>query len=364
MQQPQETIPITKLIPLLSDPDRFIRFAARVAIEHGEFEKHRAEILAITEPRPLIEGMLAIVRAAKIDEKLQAELLARETALLESTASTELKCDVLRLVALDVPARSPKGRCSRCSRASASCPFALFQVERLTVKSRDRARFWPTSTSPRPCPCSSSIRQPWPIATAQIHDAYCLRAFKTGWTAETKERLWSWYQKASDWEGGFSFQGYLDMMIQELVALARFRRRKITTSRGPSSFRFRRGCWFGGSTSTPIRVAIAALSSLYGRLQCRRADRRGRRSSAIDRSRSWEIGQGPRPTPRSATCTGRTRQTATRSPGQSRPIPSEESLPILVGRPRFARFNTTSLVLRGTGRLKTVPTRARTRSPA
>ncbi len=42
MQQPRETIPITKLIPLLSDPDRFIRFAARVAIEHGEIEKHRA----------------------------------------------------------------------------------------------------------------------------------------------------------------------------------------------------------------------------------------------------------------------------------------------------------------------------------
>ena len=83
MQQPRETIPITKLIPLLADPDRFIRFAARVAIEHGEIEKHRAEILAIDEPRPLVEGMLALVRAMKLDEKQQDELLERETALLE-----------------------------------------------------------------------------------------------------------------------------------------------------------------------------------------------------------------------------------------------------------------------------------------
>ena len=60
MQQPRETIPIRRLMPLLADPDRWIRFAARVAIEHGDIEKERAWIMDSSEPRPLIEGMLAL----------------------------------------------------------------------------------------------------------------------------------------------------------------------------------------------------------------------------------------------------------------------------------------------------------------
>ena len=31
-------------------------------------------------------------------------------------------------------------------------------------------------------------------------------------------QLWAWYETASRWDGGFSFLGYLDYMIQELVA--------------------------------------------------------------------------------------------------------------------------------------------------
>src|SRR5205823_2680046 len=41
---------------------------------------------------------------------------------------------------------------------------------------------------------------------------------KHGWDDETRKQLWSWHEKASRWEGGYSFLGYLDYMIQELVA--------------------------------------------------------------------------------------------------------------------------------------------------
>ena len=55
---------------------------------------------------------------------------------------------------------------------------------------------------------------------------------KQGWTPESKQRLWAWYQKASEWEGGYSFQGYLDMMIQELVALLDPQEKEQYLSRG------------------------------------------------------------------------------------------------------------------------------------
>ena len=66
-------------------------------------------------------------------------------------------------------------------------------------------------------PRSSRTRRLSRDHSAQIHDAYCLRAIKSGWTDATKRQLWGWYEAASRWEGGFSFLGYLDYMIQELV---------------------------------------------------------------------------------------------------------------------------------------------------
>ena len=41
MQQPADTIPDRQAAKLLADPDRFIRFSARVAIEHGRIERAR-----------------------------------------------------------------------------------------------------------------------------------------------------------------------------------------------------------------------------------------------------------------------------------------------------------------------------------
>ena len=71
-----------------------------------------------------------------------------------------------------------------------------------------------------------------PDHAAQIHDAYCLRAMKHGWTAKGKEQLWAWYEAASRWEGGYSFVGYLDYMVQELVELLTEQERDQMLGRG------------------------------------------------------------------------------------------------------------------------------------
>ena len=218
MEQPRETVPIKRLIPLLSDPDRFIRYSARVAIEHGDVEKHRALLLAITEPRPLVEGMLAVVRAMKLDENAQAELLEREGALLGPKVEPALLCDVLRLIELTY-LLGPQKAAAPASAKLRPILMTLFSVTTDSPANRETARLLAYLDEPRAVSAIALHQATVTDLKAQIHDAYCLRAMKNGWTPETKERLWSWYQKSSGWEGGYSFQGYLDMMIQELVGL-------------------------------------------------------------------------------------------------------------------------------------------------
>ena len=53
--------PIDKLLPLFADPDRFIRYAAHVAFEHGDPGAGREMIFAATSHRAKLVGMLALV---------------------------------------------------------------------------------------------------------------------------------------------------------------------------------------------------------------------------------------------------------------------------------------------------------------
>ncbi len=50
--------------PVLSDPDRFLRFAARVAIEFQDPASWRDQALAETDPQAALESLLALARVS------------------------------------------------------------------------------------------------------------------------------------------------------------------------------------------------------------------------------------------------------------------------------------------------------------
>ena len=86
MQQPAGAIPVDKLIPLLSDPDRFIRFAARVAIEHADLKPYRDRLLGLGDSRASVEGMLAVVRATQLDRATEKISVAARDRTPEQAA--------------------------------------------------------------------------------------------------------------------------------------------------------------------------------------------------------------------------------------------------------------------------------------
>jgi putative heme-binding domain-containing protein len=188
---------------------------------------------------------------------------------------------------------------------------------------------------------------------AQIHDAYCLRAMKNGWTAESKDRLWAWYQKSSQWEGGYSFQGYLDLMIRELVRLLSASEKERYLARA-HEFPFPTRLLVRGLNLETSPGAINALASLYVKLGA------GPRSGAAADLRALvieKLGNGPNPAAQ-----GALRELYQQNPAERDPIaralaahPAEDSLPILVSALDSRDSNTTSLILRALGRLKSVP---------
>jgi len=267
MQQPGETIPIAKLQTLLGDRDRFIRFSARKAIEHGRIEEFAKLTSALAQPQPrlLVESLLAIVRASRLDERRQEDLLQTEMAILRNPLDPEIRADLLRVIELTYLLGPRKAD------AVASAPLrpillGLFSTTVDTPATRETARLLAFLDEPRAVGPILEHQATVSDLKAQIHDAYCLRAIKHGWTEESKQRLWSWYQIASTWEGGYSFRGYLDRMTQELAGLLDQPERERYLAVG-ERFPFPTGVLVRSIQLDSDSRWVPALISLYGRIR-------------------------------------------------------------------------------------------------
>jgi putative heme-binding domain-containing protein len=264
MQQPASTIPVDRLIPLLSDLDRWIRFAARTAIEHADLGPCRSRLLELQDPRARVEGMLALVRATRLDGAGQNDLLKREIELLANQSDPALELDLLRLIELTILLGPAKAEAAPLLDLR---PLLSHRFSRSTdtPANREIARLLAFVDEPAAVDAILGHQSSIPDHESQIHDAYCLRALKHGWNWEHKQKFWSWFEAASRWQGGYSFAGYLDYMVQGLVELLTQSERDQILSRGES---------FPFPTRVLVRKLkidrelqiVATLVSLYRRL--------------------------------------------------------------------------------------------------
>ena len=356
-------IPVEKLLPLLGDEDRWVRYAARVAIEHGDIAQNRDRILAAKATRPLLEGMLALVRASRLDAAAQDDLLAREARLLRTQQLTQdEELDLLRLIGLTyllgpqkfADVTEPAGLRDVLLSTLPAPRLALGHAAAMFVAiNREQARLLAFLGEPRAVSAILKAQRRTLDHATQIHYTYCLRNIKEGWTSADKEQLWAWYETASHWDGGFSFLGYLDFMAQNLVALLTPEERSVMLAQG-EKYPF------------PTRVLVRALdlnarpervndlTALYARL-----DRASSPGTANElRGLILEsLGRSDRPRAHAAL-----RDLAERDRGRRDLIaralsyhPTADDLPVLVAALEARDPNTTSLVLNALGNVDRAP---------
>jgi putative heme-binding domain-containing protein len=226
-------VPEERVLRLLTQRDRWLRYAARVAAEHGSPGRYWDALLGLDEPRAELEALLALVRAIRLDDESQDDLLQRELGLWNRELGPVGHVDLLRLIGLTYllgPQKPDQVVLSGEFRVRLLSRFRD-EVEHLGRPSkegpesdrvpllRELARLLAYLDEPRAIPLMLDAQALLKDDRAtQIHFAYCLRAMPDGWDRLSKRRLWMWYETASRWDGGLSFLGYLDFMVQELVA--------------------------------------------------------------------------------------------------------------------------------------------------
>jgi putative heme-binding domain-containing protein len=233
---------VIKALPHLASPDRFIRYAARIALEHQPVDLWQAQALALAEPRARITAALAVARQAEpaAQQAVIAALDAIDPAVLDVAGKIDLaRAYELAIVRLGDPAADVRVRI--VSRLRPLFPSGSFELDRelasLLVALRapgivttlcgllaaPSASAGTTNLAADEDELRQVIARNANYAKAvraslenrsdllQIHYAYALRTVREpeAWSPADRKAYHAWFARAREWAGGSSFRKFL-----------------------------------------------------------------------------------------------------------------------------------------------------------
>ncbi len=212
--------------PYLGHEDRFLRFAARVALEHQDPAAWRDRALAEKNPQAALTALLALVRVSAsdpfhrkkesppVDPALKKRIFEALERLEWDRLTDGQRIDLLRVweVALNRmgwPDRSTRARLikqldphfpAKGREVNAELCQVLVYLEAPGVAAR-----------------ALRLMAEAPTQEEQMEYSRSLRALETGWTPGQRKEYFSWFLKAANFKGGASLRGFLRIMKDDAV---------------------------------------------------------------------------------------------------------------------------------------------------
>jgi putative heme-binding domain-containing protein len=211
----------------LNNPDRFIRFAARVALEHQDPKLWTDKALAEKDPVRATQAILALARVSapcpehtkdkKVagDAALRAKMVAALTAIDFDKLTDEQKIDLARtyqVVFNRFGQPTADERKEWLAKYSPAFPtgnrFADAELLQVFVYLQDD----------KVGPKAMKLLADAPTQEEQLEYVRALRMLKSGWTPESRKDYFLWFVKAANYKGGSSFAKFLALIKADAVA--------------------------------------------------------------------------------------------------------------------------------------------------
>ncbi|MCA9078902.1 MAG: c-type cytochrome [Planctomycetaceae bacterium] len=229
--------------PYLSHPDRTIRTAARVAIEHRPREEWAAKAIAEPHLTTALEALLALVRTQERAGKKPGEAVdtpsPTEYPPADGSANDQRLLQVAILETLDRLDRDNEFTYEQSLQSLRIIQLALLRFDMPIQELRDgvvaaleprlpHGRFEYDNMlldiliflqSAQAAEKGVALLEAAPTQEEQISFAKSLRHLRTGWTPELQARYFEWYVRAAGYRGGASFTMFVDEMKKDAVAL-------------------------------------------------------------------------------------------------------------------------------------------------
>ncbi len=213
--------------PNLGDRDRFIRWAARTAVEHQPFSTWADKALGETEPAKQLEALLALAHCAGIDPfhrqpndppvdtAIRAKLLAALQKFDWSTLNNEQRITLVRtlqitLVRFDRPDDATVQ--ALLAKFDPLFPAPTYELNRLLCETLVYLQ------SPTVAAKTVPMIEKAPTQEEQMEYARSLRMLKTGWTTPLHTAYFEWFLKAANYRGGASFEKFIEFIRNDAVA--------------------------------------------------------------------------------------------------------------------------------------------------
>jgi putative heme-binding domain-containing protein len=218
---------VTDAWPYLSHTDRFVRWAARTAIEHQPAGTWAERALAESDPAKQVEALLALVCVTGIDplhrqpsdppvdEYMRDRILAALLRLDWSRLSNEQRITLVRTfeICFNRFGRPDQATTARViAQLDPQFPAATRELNWLLCET------FAYLQSPTVAAKAMELIRRAPTQEEQIEYARSIRFLKTGWTTETRTDYLRWFLKAANYRGGASFEKFIEFIRTDAVA--------------------------------------------------------------------------------------------------------------------------------------------------
>jgi putative heme-binding domain-containing protein len=228
------------LWPHLNHPDRHIRYAARVALEHQDTALWQDRALAEKNPQTLIQAAVALARQG--DSALQSRLVGALHQISFAGLTESQQLDLLRaygliFIRMGEPDQATASLVSKkldpfypaetnalnrelCSLlAYLNSPTVVTKTLELmgreTEHSADEvAELLARNPSYGGAIAKMLANQP---ELEKIHYAFALRTLRYGWTLDQRREYFAWFETALQKSGGASYEGFINNIRKEAL---------------------------------------------------------------------------------------------------------------------------------------------------
>ncbi len=207
--------------PHLADPDRFIGWAARTAIEHQPLTTWLPRALAESNPAAQIEAILAAARVGGIcpqhrtndspavDVALRSQLLDALLKIDWRKLSLEQQLAYVRTIEIILSRFGQPNEAKVAeliAKLEPAFPAASFELNWLLCETLVYLQ------SPTVADKAIAHMLQAPSQEEQLEYARSLRMLKAGWTTATRTAYLQWFLKAASFRGGASFDKFIEFI--------------------------------------------------------------------------------------------------------------------------------------------------------
>ena len=222
----QDSAAIAAAWPRLSDEDRFVRFAARTAVEHQPTEEWADKALTESDPAKQVEALLALARVSGVCPQHRTD----STAPIAATMRDEMLAAILKidLAKLDETSQLTLQRTlqiifNRFGRPDDAMVEKLIAAIDPLFPSKSADLNWLLCEtlawlqSPTVAEKALALIDAAPTQEEQVQYARSIRFLKAGWNDELHTAYFEWFLKAASYRGGASFDKFIEFIRKNAV---------------------------------------------------------------------------------------------------------------------------------------------------